>query len=271
MLAKSAKVKQATAATRPEADPYATALSRRYPSADLVFAPMLAIEPVDEATATAAVHAAQATAVVGVVMTSAAAVAAADALPAVAKWKQSLPAWTLGYATRSAAAEAGWTLAAGDEEVPAGTASRLATAIVRAVAPGSRLAYLCGVKRRASLESGLAEAGLGVAAVEVYDAVSSADALASVTADTTGCDRLAVVFFSPRGVTAAAAVVHSLGSDGTEVVLVAIGPTTAAAIAALDLPSLPVATASEPTPAGVLAALDRLLGGHQASDGESES
>lgn len=102
----------------------------------------------------------------GMVLTSANAVrmASIDMLAGVSD----LPCFAVGPATADVAKEAGLsvTLASG------GDATSLASDIMRRVAPGSRLVYLCGRVRTPTLEAALDEAGIEVTPVETYDAVA---------------------------------------------------------------------------------------------------
>lgn len=76
-----------------------------------------------------------------------------------------LPCFAVGEETAKTARRAGFA----DVRTGPGDAAGLADVIARALPPGSRLAYLCGRKRKDALESALDKAGIAVTALEIYD------------------------------------------------------------------------------------------------------
>jgi len=153
--------------------------------------------------------------------------------------------------------------AAGTES---GTAASLAGQIAGRLAGRSgRVVYACGRKRRPDLEAGLAEAGVAVKAVEVYgsSACSPSEVSESWKAASAGAGvgPVRLVFFSPRGLAAAAAVAGVRDAIAGGCRVIAIGPTTAEAARSL-LEGAEIVAAATPTPEGVIDACDAPAAGH---------
>jgi uroporphyrinogen-III synthase len=75
------------------------------------------------------------------------------------------PLFAVGDETAAAAREAGFV----DVRSSAGSAADLARDLAAGVRSGGRIAYLCGRVRLDAVEAGLADGGIDVVAVEVYD------------------------------------------------------------------------------------------------------
>lgn len=92
------------------------------------------------------------------------------------------PVFAVGEASAAAARVAGF----GTVRVAAGTARDLAALIGRDCRPGTRLLHLAGVERTAGFAAALAEKGIEIAVIEVYDATEisyTTDFLRSVAQD----------------------------------------------------------------------------------------
>ena len=159
----------------------------------------------------------------------------------VAAW-EGLPAYAVGPRTGSALAVLGFR----PQGHHAGNAEALA-AFIRAnhEAQEHPLLFVCGVRRRPTIERELAEAGMACEAVPVYATKRRTDLDLS---DVAQAEWLA--FFSPSGVEAVQA---ATGIDPAESSCAAIGPTTAAALRQVGWSA--DAVASSPSPKGLLAAV----------------
>ena len=143
----------------------------------------------------------------------------------------------------------------------AGSATALLPMVIDAVrcaaAPPGPVLFVCGERRLDALPAGLQAARIAVLEVPVYrmQALAPAQLQAEWAAGAAAgglqapAQPLVAVLFSPSGVEAAAAAGLLQGPT----LLVAIGPTTAQALALAGLQCAAVAT--EPTPRGVLQAI----------------
>ena len=176
---------------------------------------------------------------------------------------RALPALCVGARTASGLAAAAPAALAAAPAAYAGSAAALLPLVIeaaRAGAPGPAL-FVCGERRLDTLPAGLAAAGIAVLEVPVYrvQAAPAEELRAAWAAGAAGAPApaagaapaapLAAVLFSPSGVEAAQAA----GVLRAAAHLVAIGPTTAAALGAAGLRCAAVAPA--PTAQGVLQAL----------------
>jgi uroporphyrinogen-III synthase len=156
------------------------------------------------------------------------------------------------------------------EGTAAGNAGALAALIVAAAAVDvaatdgaetRRVLFVCGAQRLDTLPSALRDARVDVTEIAVYDTEPvPPDALAASLERAGGVRSFAaLVVFSPSGFAAARAGGAFLRSDGAreQPRLVAIGPSTAAAMAAAGLPAVVVAAA--PNADAVADALDTLV------------
>lgn len=173
----------------------------------------------------------------GLILTSPRAAEALHDLPLDPRW-QHKPAFAVGPKTASVAEALGLDVFGRT----AGTAEGLADEIARCrfEAP---LLFLCGNRRRDALPQRLAEAGVPVRELCVYETHPRTDLHLGVVPTW-------LVFFSPSGVEA---VQRNAQIDPLRARRAAIGPTTAGALRAAGWP--PSAVAPEPTPEALAAAL----------------
>ena len=228
--------------TRPreQSEDFARALDAALPGRfRSVIAPVLRIAPAEAAIDLAGAQA--------LLFTSANGVAAFAARSA----ERGLPAWCVGAMTADAARAAGFTALSAD-----GDAAGLAALALREARPGSgALVHIRGRHAAGDLTGRLAEAGLPVRALELYDQVpEEIDAAARALLDGGGVDVLAA--FSPRSARLFARAAQAAGWDLGGVTLVAL---SAAAAAAHDLPEPGRrVVAAVPTRDGMIAALAAL-------------
>lgn len=147
-------------------------------------------------------------------------------------------------------------------EVGGGSAGALCQELLETPPATGRLpgvVFLHGDKALPTLPEGLRSAGCAVHTAEVYttEAVPTAELVATVAS----MHATAVCAFSPSGVEVWRDLAHG-DPHLAAVPVVAIGPTTAAAVEAAQLPLL--GTAARPTPAGVLGVLSRSAGAGSA-------
>jgi uroporphyrinogen-III synthase len=151
----------------------------------------------------------------------------------------------------------------GDLTSYAGSAAALLPLVLQAALPHPQqpVLFVCGERRLDTIPAGLQAAGLPVLEFPVYRTeplppaqLQQGWAAALATLAPHAQQQLAVVLFSPSGVEAA---VQAGLLPHPSARLVAIGPTTAQALAAAALPC--AAVADTPTPQGVLAAVQRAL------------
>lgn len=112
------------------------------------------------------------------------------AYPAFLSAFRQLPCFAVGDETANTARRAGF----GDVRTGPGDARGLSDVIANALPRGSRLAYLCGRKRKEALELALGEAGITVAAIETYD---TADRVPEPSEIARASDANAVLVYSP--------------------------------------------------------------------------
>ncbi|MFN3546259.1 MAG: uroporphyrinogen-III synthase [Mesorhizobium sp.] len=132
-------------------------------------------------------------------------------LPPVASALLGKPCRTVGRKTAEAARRAGFT----DVRAAAGDGAALAAMIAVAEPRGATVLYLCGRVRRPELEAALAEAGMKVLPVEVYDTCfpEPGQAVMILAADPRPID--AVLLYSPESARAMAAIITLGGTPDT--------------------------------------------------------
>jgi uroporphyrinogen-III synthase len=131
-----------------------------------------------------------------------------------------------------------------------GNAERLMELLASQEKKPRNVCFICGNLRKSTIEDGLRDCGIPFALAEVYRTIPIIQP--SIPAAPQGHMRICV-FFSPSGVTAAHG---ALQSDDK---LVAIGETTAKALASKGLKTS--AVASEPSPEGLVQAITSLIEG----------
>ena len=137
-------------------------------------------------------------------------------------------------------------------EAPAATGASLAEALAPLVAPGEEVLFPAAEEARRELPEGLLAAGVAVVQVAAYRADRAAVEPKEIAGLQAAPPRV-ILFGSPRTADALLEVVGASGRAWVESAKrVAIGPTTAAALAERGLPA--AAVASEPTPQGLLEA-----------------
>ncbi len=171
--------------TRPEPDAARTAEKLRAAGHQVTVDSLLAVEPV--------AFAAPSREFVALAATSANALRAAGASPAMAKFKP-LPLFALGAHTTIAAREAGFS----QVETAGGDARALGELLVRRLAAGARVLYLAGENRARDLAAWTSPAKIAIETLVVYRA-KAAERFADATAEKLRAGELdAVLHFSPR-------------------------------------------------------------------------
>jgi uroporphyrinogen-III synthase len=227
--------------TRPEADAERTAAALRVCGHIVVVAPLLRIEPVEDAEIAAGAFAA-------IVVTS------ANAALAIARHRRfaalrSLPVFAVGGRSAQAMRAAGFA----DVVSADGDVSDLASLVTRRVKSGASLLYLAGADRAGDLAGGLSERGFVVGTVVIYRAVAAA-VLPSAAADALAGGVDGVLHFSPRS--AEAFVRAALAAEAGENVLrtpthFCISANTAEAL--VQAGAADIRIAAEPTEAALMA------------------
>ncbi len=171
--------------TRPEADAERTATALRACGHTVVVAPLLRIEPVEDAEIGAGPFAA-------IVVTS------ANAAPAIAQHRRfaalcSLPVFAVGGRSAQAMRSAGFA----DVTSADGDVSDLARLVTQRVKSGASLLYLAGVDRAGDLAGSLSEQGFVVGTVVIYRAIAAA-VLSSAAAEALASGVDGVLHFSAR-------------------------------------------------------------------------
>lgn len=123
-------------------------------------------------------------------------------LPPASSVLRARPCYTVGARTAEAARRAGFT----DVRVADGDGAALAAMIAAAEPRGGTVLYLCGHVRRPELERALAEAGMKVHPVEVYDTRFTEPAQAAMSLGAVGLPIGAVLLYSAESARAMAAI-----------------------------------------------------------------
>ena len=170
--------------TRPEADAERTATALRACGHTVVVAPLLRIEPVEDAEIAAGPFAA-------IVVTS------ANAAPAIARHRRftelrALPVFAVGGRSAQAMRAAGFT----DVTSADGDVGDLARLVAQRVNGGALLLYLAGADRAGDLAGRLSGQGFVVRTVVIYRAIAAAVLPSAVTDALAGVD--GVLHFSRR-------------------------------------------------------------------------
>ncbi len=184
--------------TRPEPDAERTAAALRANGHVVIVAPLLRIEPVEDAAIAAGPCAA-------ILVTS------ANAALAIARHRRfaelrTLPVFAVGGRSAQAMRAAGFA----DVATAAGDASDLARVVAQRVENGVWLLYLAGADRAGDLAGGLSARGFLVRTVDIYRAVAAAD-LASAAADALAHGVDGVLHFSRRSAEAYVRAAHGAG------------------------------------------------------------
>jgi uroporphyrinogen-III synthase len=130
-------------------------------------------------------------------------------LPPVPRPFLARPCYAVGSRTADAARRAGF----GDVRAAAGDGAALAAMIASAEPDGATVLYLCGRVRSPEFERALAQAGLGVHSVEVYDTafIEPGRAAMSLGSELPPID--AVLLYSPETARAMTTVMAAAGTD----------------------------------------------------------